>query len=104
MAFEADFITDETIRFRAIFRDWPKDDGSPGDIVEPQLIKWILYDRYWKKIVEKNIDPATKLESGYYQLFHNIEKAGIYYYEWWAGISGMPAIARKKIVIKKIIE
>lgn len=104
MTFEEEFITDETIRFRAIFRDWPKDDGSPGDIVVPQLIKWTLYDRYWKKIVEKSIDPASKLENGCYQIYHNIKEKGIYYYEWRGEIDSNPAIVRKEIVIKIFIE
>ncbi len=95
-------IAGEAICFTGIFRDWDKPDGEQGDLIDPQFIKWTLYDRRWRIIAEENIGSAHKISTGEYRHFHVIEEQGDYYYEWKAEHENLPIVERRQIVVGRI--
>ena len=96
------FIAGEAIRIDGIFRDFPKPDGSQGDLVDPVIIKFITYDSYWKKMEEVIVGPSGRVSLGHYRVFYVFDKKGVYYYEWLGECAdSLPAVERKKIVISQ---
>ncbi len=97
-----DFITGEAIRFDGFFRDFPKPDGTPGEPVDPAIVRFTIYDQRWKKIEEINVGAGGKVADGQYRTFHVFEEEGLYCYEWWGEADGLPAVERRQLTIERV--
>lgn len=95
-------IAGETICFTAIFRDWEKPDGSLGDLIDPEIIRWILYDSNWRIIHEESIGTSHRSDIGKYNIFYAIEKSGVYYYEWWGEHNSLPIVERNRLEVRQL--
>ncbi|MDW7673791.1 MAG: hypothetical protein SCK28_04555 [Bacillota bacterium] len=83
------------IRLTAQFKDWD------GENVEPDLVKVIIYDRNYKKLQEHSIGQANRLDTGLFY-FDLVINEGLYVYEWYSEIDGLPSLKRNLISISKM--
>lgn len=86
------YIIGDTIRCTVSFTNFL------GQAVDPQLIKFITYDKWYNKLDEVSIGNQNKNSTGnYYYDFVIPSSEGEMYYEWYGEIDGKPSIDRKKI-------
>ena len=85
-----------TVRLISEFKDW---DGS---LVDPVLIKIILYDSQFRKIEENSIGAANKIEIGKYYFDYVPQITGTIFYEWYGVIDGLPSLKRGTLITRLI--
>lgn len=90
------YQTGDTIRFKSTLKDFD------GNIVEPDLIKFIVYDQKFLKIYEITLSVLDRLDSGEYVAYYTPVSDGTYYYEWYTELSGLPSLDRDRFVCGKL--
>lgn len=91
------YQTGNTVRLSATFRDIQE------KLVDPDLVKIIIYNVKYEKIEEYLLDSIRKISKGNYVLDYRLpDKPLTIYYEWYGEISGNPFLRREKIITKFI--
>lgn len=85
-----------TVRFNAEFYDFD------GQLIDPAVIRFIVYDNRWAKLSETSIGAADRKEVGKYFYDYITITSGIFYFEWYAEINSYPSLKRGQFTISKI--
>jgi hypothetical protein len=92
----------DTIEFTCIFNNF---DGSK---IDPDFIKFIVYDKLYNKIEEFNISKNPGDEVGYYSFQYtipeNLKNKQILIYEWNGEIEGKKSLERDRFITSFIGE
>lgn len=90
------YQTGDTMRFTSRLKDFDENE------VEPDLIKFIVYDAKFLKIYEITLNSGDKLPTGEYVTYYTPESDGTYYYEWYTELSNLPSLDRDRFVVGKL--
>lgn len=82
-----------TVKITGTFNDWN------GNKVNPETVKFMVYDAHYTKINEVTLDAANNTGVGEYFYDHVFDEAGDYVYEWFAQIGNTPSLKRERIRI-----
>jgi hypothetical protein len=85
-----------TIRLLATFKDWS------GEVIDPDFVQVIVYDRQWQKINEQELGPDNHVETGKYFFNYVPERSGTFYFEWHGRIDGQPSLFRDTLIVRDI--
>lgn len=85
-----------TVRLLATFKDW---DGVP---IDPDIVKVIIYNRQWQQVLDFELGPGNRVETGQYFYDHVPEQAGTFYVEWHGRIDGQPSLHRDTLTVRDL--
>lgn len=86
-----------TVRFECSFFDFDKTS------VDPQLVKFIIYNNKYEIILENILADSNKIGVGdYFFDYITTKEIKKYYYEWYGEINGTPSIKRGQFATKFI--
>lgn len=71
-------------------------------LMDPDEVKLKVYNSDYKQIDEVLLGASNKISTGVYEYKYTFEQKGIFYYEFYGLINGLPSLNRKKIEIKFI--
>lgn len=86
------FLCGNTYRVKATFKDFD------GQNVDPNIVKFILYDKKYEKINEYVLNSSNKISDGVWFYDYEIPMEHIdrkFYYEFYGEIGGKPFINRE---------
>lgn len=88
----------DTIRVRAIFRDWAPE-GEEGILLSPTSVTVNIYDGEQAPI-QQNLSALNDSTGSYYYDWTLPDEPGTYYIEFIGDVNGKPQVAREKIKTK----
>lgn len=91
------YLSGNTIRIKATFYDFD------NQLVNPQIVKFILYDSKYNKIDEYMLSDSNRVGVGvyFYDYITQVEqKCNKIYYEFYGEIGGKPSINRGEFLVK----
>lgn len=93
-----EYLVGNTMRMEAEFRNWDNDQS----LVDPSVIKLIIYDIRFTKLEEFSLGGQNRISEGLYYYLFTPQKEGIFFYEWYADIDGLPSLTREEFSVSKI--
>lgn len=85
-----------TLKMTIVFKDFN------DELVDPDTIKFIVYDAAFSKILTSSIGPLNRTGLGeYFYLFTPLSE-GRFTYEWFCELQGLPSLKRIPIDIRKV--
>lgn len=85
-----------TVRLTARFRDWDE------ELIDPAIVKVIVYDKRWQQIVETELQPNNRADTGLYFLDYVPEQTGTFYIEWQGRIESKPSLQRITMIVRDL--
>lgn len=84
-------VVGNAYKMEAHFSDWEDKEL----IIDPTVVKFKILDIQFNSVEEHILGPQNRIAKGVYQYFFVPSKPGMYYYEWWADIEGLPSLIRE---------
>ena len=92
----ADYQKGNTVKFQGKFYDWE------GNLTDPEIVKFIMYDRNYTKLEETILDAGNKVEVGVYELELVMDTLGYFVYEWYGEVGASPTLHRTGLNIVNV--
>jgi hypothetical protein len=93
-----DYLVGNAMRMEAEFRNWDNNQS----LVDPSVIKLIIYDIQFTIIHEFSLGGQNRISEGTYYYLFTPQKEGIFFYEWYVDIDGIPSLTREEFSVVRI--
>lgn len=86
-----------TIKMTVTFKNYD------GDLVDPDVVKFITYDSSFTKLSEVTLDlEQNRISRGVYVYYFTTTREGRITYEWYCLQGSLPSLKRTTIEVKKV--